>query len=426
MDTPIGWTTSVLSKVTEKPTKLDPATTGRRTIRYVDIGLLDGPAGVIQDAPEIQSAAAPGRCRQLLQQGDTIYSTVRPYLQKLALVGEGVDQEFASTGYCVLRPTVDLLPKYLYYFALSPQFAEQVLPKQKGVSYPAVVDREVRECRIWFPTIDEQRRIVGIIEDQFSRLDAASEYASAASRRLATFHESSLRASLAGCEAPYLPLGALLATPLTNGRSVPTREDGFPVLRLTALMTPGVDLQERKGGAWTESEARRFLVSEGDFLIARGNGSIRLVGRGSLVRQHPDPVAFPDTVIRVRTNQGILRADYLDHVWNSHSTRRQIESMARTTAGIYKVNQKQLALVQVPVPGLEAQSRIAAHAGSARTVIDATAGSIKSVERRSFALRQAVLTAAFSGRLTGRHTDQEVIDELNRVYAGRSETMMTA
>lgn len=426
-DTPTGWKTSTLSAVTAKPTKLDPATSGRERIRYVDIGLLDGPAGVIQDAPEIVSAEAPSRCRQLLQQGDTLYSTVRPYLQKMALAGNGIDQEFASTGYCVLRPSGDILPTYLYYFTLSPHFSQQILPKQKGMSYPAVLDREVRDCRIWFPSVEEQRRIVEVLEDHLSHLDAATDYASAASKRLVNLHESSLRAALASSEVEYRPLGALLAMPLTNGRSVPTRDDGFPVLRLTALKAHGVDLQERKSGAWTASEARRFLVSEGDFLIARGNGSIRLVGRGSLIRHRPDhPVAFPDTIIRVRPNSDILRADYLDHVWNSHGTRRQIESMARTTAGIYKVNQKQLGLVQLPVPSsLDIQSTIAAAANSSREAVDAIATSIESAERRSRALRQAVLAAAFSGKLTGRHTDNDVIEDLVSVPPSWSETAAT-
>ena len=54
------------------------------------------------------------------------------------------------------------------------------------------------------------------------------------------------------------PLVRLLTESLANGRSVPTREGGFPVLRLTALKAEGVDLAERKGGDWTESDAQRY------------------------------------------------------------------------------------------------------------------------------------------------------------------------
>lgn len=325
-----------------------------------------------------------------------------------------------TTYYVTMIPEID--PKFLYYQLV----ALDLRRLDSSTATPSLRRQDLESVEIVWPKIDEQRQIVEILEDHLSRLDAAADYASAASRRLTNLHESSLRAALVGCEAEYRPLGALLAMPLTNGRSVPTRDGGFPVLRLTALMTHGVDLQERKCGAWTALEARPFLVSEGDFLIARGNGSIRLVGRGSLVRQNPDPVAFPDTIIRARPNSDILRAEYLDHIWNSHGTRRQIESMARTTAGIYKVNQKQLMLVQVPVPTLDLQSTIAARASSSRRAIDTVAGTIESVERNSLALRRAMLAAAFSGKLTGRNTDEEVIEQLADVRPSFPGTMANA
>src|SRR5438477_10659089 len=94
-------------------------------------------------------------------------------------------------------------------------------------------------------------------------------------------------------------LGELLEEPMANGRSVPDGS-GFPVLRLTALKGGRVDLRERKRGAWGAQDASRFRVRNGDFLIARGNGSLALVGRGGLVEDEPDPVAYPDTAIRVR------------------------------------------------------------------------------------------------------------------------------
>ncbi|MBD1540347.1 hypothetical protein HC749_19570 [Arthrobacter sp. S13_S34] len=314
-----------------------------------------------------------------------------------------------------------------------PAFLEYALPGYLDLIWAAtssttvkhLSSRSIQDIPLPNPPLEEQRQIVEILEDHLSRLEAAENYASAASRRLVSLHESNLQAALADYQAEYRPLGELLAMPLSNGRSVPTREGGFPVLRLTAIKQHGVDLQERKGGAWTASEARRFLVSEGDFLISRGNGSIRLVGRGSLVRHHPDPVAFPDTVIRARPNPEVISAEFLDHIWNSHGPRRQIESMARTTAGIYKVNQKQLALVQVPVPPLDVQSTIAASARSSRTAIEGVAGSIELVERRSHGLRRAVLAAAFRGKLTGRHTDKEVIEELAEISSSHSKLSVT-
>lgn len=157
---------------------------------------------------------------------------------------------------------------------------------------------------------------------------------------------------------PVLPLSDLLAVPLTNGRSVPTEAGGFPVLRLTALRNGHIDLRERKDGAWTRADAERFLVRSGDFLVSRGNGTLDLVGRGGLVGAVADAVAYPDTMIRVRPDVARLDPRFLALAWNAPDVRRQIEMSARTTAGIYKVNQSHLGAVTLPVPPLDEQHHI--------------------------------------------------------------------
>jgi len=156
----------------------------------------------------------------------------------------------------------------------------------------------------------------------------------------------------------WVRLAEVLRDPPVNGRSVRTLEGGFPVLRLTAIKPGGVDFSEHKPGAWTATEAAPFLATEGDFLLSRGNGSRRLVGRGALVRQTPMAAAFPDTMIRIRLNPSFVTREYFSHIWESPIIRTQIESKARTTAGIYKINQRILADIQLPLPSLVEQHRI--------------------------------------------------------------------
>ena len=126
----------------------------------------------------------------------------------------------------------------------------------------------------------------------------------------------------------WTTVAQVLSEPLTNGRSVKSANRGFPVLRLTALQNGIIDLTERKTGAWTAREADCFLVRTGDFFVSRGNGSIRLVGIGGLVRQPPDPVAFPDTLIRIRLCSGI-DPRFFATIWNSRIIRDQLESRAK-------------------------------------------------------------------------------------------------
>lgn len=205
---------------------------------------------------------------------------------------------------------------------------------------------------------------------------------------------------------PVRSLGEIVRQPLTNGRSVPTRVGGFPVLRLTALKAEGVDLQERKGGAWSREEASRFLVAEGDFLVARGSGSLDLVGRGSLVRRMPDEVAFPDTAIRIRPRVEQISPEYLSLLWNSPMVRIQVESMARTTAGIYKVNQSHLYSVRLPVPTLGEQRRIVDILEDHLSRLGAAVHEISVSRQRLEGLRDQLVMDALTGRAVtaARHT----------------------
>lgn len=194
-------------------------------------------------------------------------------------------------------------------------------------------------------------------------------------------------------------LADILSQPLINGRSVKTLEGGFPVLRLTALKSNGVDLSESKPGAWTEEQATPFLTTEGDFLLSRGNGSLALVGRGALVQKNPIKVAFPDTMIRVRPNPSIINLRYLKYIWDSPLVRAQIERSARTTAGIYKINQEVLRSIRFPLAPLREQNSIVEALEGHLSRLDAAyrtlqhAGSLFPLQRRT------LYTSAAEGKI---------------------------
>lgn len=186
-------------------------------------------------------------------------------------------------------------------------------------------------------------------------------------------------------------LDALVTEPLSNGRSVRTRSGGFPVLRLTALRRGIVDVRAQKEGDWTAEEAERFLVRRDDFLVCRGNGSLGLVGAGGLVQEDTRRVAYPDTLIRVRVDQSLCLPTFLRYLWQSPLVRSQIESAARTTAGIYKVNQGDLRRIRLPIPPLSEQQRVVGLLEELFSGLDNAARLIVSGIDRLPLIRRAVL-----------------------------------
>ena len=140
------------------------------------------------------------------------------------------------------------------------------------------------------------------------------------------------------------------------------------------------------------------------------------------MREQPDPVAYPDTLIRVRVDPNRVIPDFFSLVWNSPLVRQQVESVARTTAGIYKVNQKHLENVLLPVkhlenvllpvPSLNEQKETCARTERMGASQARLARALATAAGRAIALRTSLLAAAFSGQLTGRASDMEILEEM--------------
>ena len=195
------------------------------------------------------------------------------------------------------------------------------------------------------------------------------------------------------------------------------------MLRLTALRNGVIDQDECKIGAWTEDDAQQFVVREGDVLISRGNGSLKLVGIGGLVRSLRSPVAYPDTMIRVRLTEHVHR-EFFSFVWNSQIIRTQIEAKARTTAGIYKVNQQDIRSTLVPLPPRQEQIAIVEAIRRRFTVHDHASEVIDCQVQNAIALRQSILNRAFSGRLVRPHSNDEPAANLLARIRTERERMM--
>jgi type I restriction enzyme, S subunit len=391
---PEKWTTTTIGAVAEPVSKIRPSAEPDKEFTYVDISSITGQ--VIANPKRMLGKMAPSRARQAVRTGDVLLSTVRTYLKHVALVTEDLDGAVASTGFCVIRPTSELNPKYLLFYMLDQRFVDALSARQTGSAYPAVRDSDVKALAIAFPSLHEQERIVLTIEERFSHVSAAEAPLRSVPVRLSLLRDG-LR-DVAGAW-PTVSLGELLAEPLMNGRSVRTRAGGFPVLRLSAITGGRVNLIDRKGGDWDREHGLRFRVTQGDFLVARGSGSLALVGRGGLVIEEPDEVAFPDTIIRVRCARDRMNPRYLRVVWHSKSVRKQIEKTARTTAGIYKVNQADLQGIQLPCPPLQVQDELADEFEATDSTIEALHASCTRAQQRSTNLRQAILRDAFDSHM---------------------------
>ena len=145
-------------------------TIGDGIFRYVDLSSVSRDNNSIMETVVINKYNAPSRAQKIISDGDVIFGTTRPLLRRFCIIPKEYDNQICSTGFCVLRPNKEItLTNYIYYYIGTQRFYSYVEQKQKGTSYPAISDNNVRSFKIPIPSMTEQQRIVNIL-DKFEKL----------------------------------------------------------------------------------------------------------------------------------------------------------------------------------------------------------------------------------------------------------------
>jgi type I restriction enzyme S subunit len=366
----------------------------------------------------------------VLRAGDTVFSTVRPYLEKIAFIDRTLENEFASTGFAVLRPGPRLDPKFLYYFAISREMLAQVLPLQKGVSYPAVLDREVRAAVAPVPPVDEQHRIVAVLDDLLSRVDGADSSVTRAAENAVTLVRATLFAGLRG-ELVEEDLSEGTGADAVGGVPAFAAQPGERVWSVpsTWVWARLGDLFKINVGATPSRAVPEFWsgelpwVSSGEVAFNRIADTTQHIARSAAgnpaTRIHP-----PGTVMLAMIGEGKTRgqAAILEveaaHNQNCASIRvgetrvlpeyiygylqeRYLETRRGGSGGQQPaLNKGAIQRFPVPIPPVGTQRRLVHAWQQMQDTTDRLSLDLEVARQRSAALRASLLSAAFAGRLT--------------------------
>jgi type I restriction enzyme S subunit len=165
-----GWQTRRLSDVLEKTETVNPLDFPRTDFDYIDVSSVSNETFEIVATQRLKGIDAPSRARKLVRANDVLFATIRPTLRRIAVVPERLDRQVCSTGYFVLRPKREIDHRFIFYWLFTEDLLWQMEGLQKGASYPAVTDGDVRSQEISFPPLPEQQRIVALLDEAFAGL----------------------------------------------------------------------------------------------------------------------------------------------------------------------------------------------------------------------------------------------------------------
>ena len=140
--------------------------------QYIDLSSVDRENHLITETKEINKTNAPSRAQQIVKTNDVLFGGTRPMLKRYCLVNETYNNEICSTGFCVLRADkTKILPEWIYFMISANNFYNYVEQNQKGASYPAISDADVKNYMISLPRIDEQEKLVKLLNDLEKRFN---------------------------------------------------------------------------------------------------------------------------------------------------------------------------------------------------------------------------------------------------------------
>ncbi len=273
--------------------------------------------------------------------------------------------------------------------------------RKAGTTVASIDTKRLLAQELPVPELDEQLRIVEILEDHLSRLDAALGDVSAAAARLGALRGRILDRALDEAEAVGSPvsLGSLVrpGRKLAYGVLVPGPhvEEGVPLIRVGDL----------RGGVVRQSELKRIAPEiAGKFprtLLQGGEVLLSLVGTIGRTGVAPLELAMANVAraVGVLPLRDGVEARFVSLLLEGPRSNRALNGLAHEVAR-KTLNLEDVKRFVLPMPSPMEQDRIVASADEALSAVQRMEAASATTRSRSGALRRSILAAAFSGRLT--------------------------
>ncbi len=311
----------------------------------------------------------------------------------------------------VLRAGADIDRRFLNYYLNAADYRGFA----NGTTRLKLTQAAMRRIAVPVPPPDEQHRIVDLLDDHLSRLDAASDYLAASRRRLVRLERSALDAQFSGEDISLADLIEDISAGKSFGAAgAPARADEWGIIKVSAMTWGEFDPAENKAVTDEGRVDPRFEIRPGDLLVSRANTS-ELVGASVLVRDVRAKLLLSDKSLRLAPHSEV-NAEWLWRALQAPSARRQISALATGTKDSMR-NISQAALKRVLLPNVSIDEQAAALL-TFNEVADAVAVlrlEIATGAQSLEALRRSLLAAAFSGRLDGAASEPSAAKEMINV-----------
>lgn len=285
--------------------------------------------------------------------------------------------------------------QYLCYYLNKFDFREYVT----GTTRLKLNQSMMRKIPIPIPPLSEQVRIVGRVEELFSRLDAGVRGLQSAQTQLEQYRQTALKQAYAG-KYPYVNLGEII---------FPSKERFDPIKGQNTAYIGLADIDQHTGkilnkGTSSETKSTKSVFHKGDLLYGR-------------LRPYLNKVAVPDfdgvcsTDILVFPQNEQFNSNYLQQVLLSHDF---VDYATKNMSGVQhpRIKYDEISKYKIPFPNIRIQNQIANKIIVVFSRIYKIIQILDDINIQSNKLKQSILKMAFEGRLVAQNPNDEPANAL--------------
>lgn len=324
---------------------------------------------------------------------------LRGSLGKFAPVNDVFEGAIASS-LVIIRPGQQVLRDFILAYLGSSLCAGMIEKYRNGAAQPNLSAKNLADFEIPLPPLDEQRRIVAILDEAFAGLAVMRQHGEANLKNARALFDSHLNAIFSqrgeGWEVKALDT---ISDRITDGTHLSPDyvDQGVPML----------DSKHIKGGFYIDNTTpEKFISLEADNVLSKRckpqPGDILISSRGSIgkiaiVRPNQD-FNIMGNMILVRPNSSI------DRLFLAYQIKHQVGRLIEIAKGVAQkgLYLNQIRLFELSIPPLDVQTKI----GGALQIFEAETTRLESLYRQKLAaideLKQSILHRAFSGALSAK------------------------
>ncbi|MGG6242860.1 restriction endonuclease subunit S [Nodosilinea sp. AN01ver1] len=292
-----------------------------------------------------------------------------------------------------------VLPEFLHLWFKSWDLASI----QSGNSVPQINRKDLDPLLLPLPPLDEQKRIVAILNEQMAAVEKARAAAEAQLEAADALPAAYLRQVFDSPEAQTWETKRLgdVATSVQNGiyKKNEFYGHGHPFIRMYNIDNNSWNLSFHEVAQIEvdEQELRKFSLQKGDILISRVN-SFELVGKCGWVCEKADGNVFENMLIRVRLKQG-FDSLFMTQQLRTKKIKDQIKEVAKRAIGQSSINSTDVRNLELAIPPTQRQKNISEMINAKFKQTEDIRQSLQGQLDTINAMPAALLRRAFQGEL---------------------------